>query len=50
MPGILDKREKIAQLGTNYDPAKYPEMLPEDNDLAEFHRHRRNEDYVSDHM
>mmetsp|Transcript_27288 Transcript_27288/g.33943 ORF Transcript_27288/g.33943 Transcript_27288/m.33943 type:complete len:115 (+) Transcript_27288:437-781(+) len=42
-PALLDSIDKLKALGTEYDPAMYPHILPKDADLAEYRRHRTEE-------
>lgn len=49
-PALLEKDEQLRKMGKQFDPAKGKEMLPVDNDLAEFHRHRSDANNVFDIM
>lgn len=42
-PKILEKEAQLEKLGLGYDPNKFKELLPVDQDLAEYKRHRREE-------
>ena len=37
---MMAEKEKLQALGLEYDPAKFPHMLPKDDDLANYHRYR----------
>ena len=49
-PALLAEKEKLQSLGLEYDPTKYPHMLPKDDDLARYHYFRTPEDDTFDAM
>ena len=41
MPGVLEKDRQLEELGLTNDPAKYPLLLPKDEDFANYMRFRK---------
>jgi hypothetical protein len=40
MPTLIENDAKLKALGIDYDPKKWPELLPVDDTFADYMRHR----------
>ena len=49
-PAMMAEQEKLKALGLEYDPAKFPHMLPKDDDLANYQRYRTEENDAYDEL